>query len=377
MNTRLKRNPLLVLALVFVVSCANDRSSPEISRKKVTKRVLGSAEAVPDIDNLPTPPESSVDSPVGSPLSFVLQAELEEAANRVTLTVSLYDQEGSDVQIEESETLQWDLISNLTPISTEQLSENQLSITFAGNSDRVYREIRRSQISVYLQGQEAETQLSAVGVLGSMLASPLYDNSRFRVSPRVTTVDLAWNYPMDNGATAFLITRSTGNEPHPQPQNGVDYNNGTSRRAGFIQITEDLTYLNAGVIASRPYEYKIWQIMPGLEYQLVGEWGTYVGSTSSNNFLESDLSSMSLFEAAFNGITRTNLNFAFADLRQANFSNATLDNTSFKGANLQGVNFSDASFGANISFKGANLTGATWIDGRTCLVGSIGQCLLP
>jgi uncharacterized protein YjbI with pentapeptide repeats len=60
--------------------------------------------------------------------------------------------------------------------------------------------------------------------------------------------------------------------------------------------------------------------------------------------------------------------FNSATLVNADFSNADLSGAVFNGANLRG-----AKFNSHI-FNGANLSGATWIDGRICAEGSIGEC---
>lgn len=99
----------------------------------------------------------------------------------------------------------------------------------------------------------------------------------------------------------------------------------------------------------------------------------------------------------------TNINFQGADLQGADLSNANLDYADLSGANLGFVNLRGASLrgailvnvnlsgaeatgadlayanlqGANLSgtrLEGANLTKAYWTDGRTCAVGSLGQC---
>lgn len=79
---------------------------------------------------------------------------------------------------------------------------------------------------------------------------------------------------------------------------------------------------------------------------------------------------------------------AGADLREANLENAHLfaidgQNAKLQKANLRGANLLDAKLqgadltGADVTgarFLQANLSGATWIDGRRCADGSIGEC---
>jgi uncharacterized protein YjbI with pentapeptide repeats len=77
-------------------------------------------------------------------------------------------------------------------------------------------------------------------------------------------------------------------------------------------------------------------------------------------------------------------NLMLANLEGAHLHAVNLVNANLMMANLQKANLMDANLsGANL--KGANLTGAiliktkfdnaTWMDGRTCAVGSIGECL--
>jgi len=77
-------------------------------------------------------------------------------------------------------------------------------------------------------------------------------------------------------------------------------------------------------------------------------------------------------------------NLMFANLEGAHMHAVNLENANLMMANMQKVNLMDANLtGANL--QGANLTGAilvktkfdnaTWMDGRTCAVGSIGECL--
>ena len=80
----------------------------------------------------------------------------------------------------------------------------------------------------------------------------------------------------------------------------------------------------------------------------------------------------------------TQLNLA--DVRRADISNARLTGASLRGADLRGARLA----GADLSY--ANLTDARlegtvltetrfdntiWTDGRTCQIGSVGQCLVP
>jgi uncharacterized protein YjbI with pentapeptide repeats len=63
------------------------------------------------------------------------------------------------------------------------------------------------------------------------------------------------------------------------------------------------------------------------------------------------------------------------DLSGAIFSAADLTGAHFEKSNLSGVNFSGAIVRGAI-FEDADLSGALWVDGSTCLAGSIGECVL-
>ena len=58
-----------------------------------------------------------------------------------------------------------------------------------------------------------------------------------------------------------------------------------------------------------------------------------------------------------------------ADLSGANLSRANLGRSNLTGANLKGALL----VGTNL--KDANLSNATWVDGRTCKEGSLGECV--
>ena len=77
-------------------------------------------------------------------------------------------------------------------------------------------------------------------------------------------------------------------------------------------------------------------------------------------------------------------NLMLANLEGAHMHAVNLENANLMMANMKKVNLMDANLsGANL--RGANLTGAilvktkfdkaTWMDGRVCAAGSIGECL--
>jgi uncharacterized protein YjbI with pentapeptide repeats len=115
-------------------------------------------------------------------------------------------------------------------------------------------------------------------------------------------------------------------------------------------------------------------------------------STLSHAFDEKQLQALKKTNKCKNcdlsGAKLNGLDLTYADLSGANLSGADLTNTIVQGANLTGANLSGANCtGANFNeanFKGANVTKtnfskayfdqATWINGKMCAIGSIGQC---
>jgi uncharacterized protein YjbI with pentapeptide repeats len=60
-------------------------------------------------------------------------------------------------------------------------------------------------------------------------------------------------------------------------------------------------------------------------------------------------------------------------LQGANLEGAILDHTNLSSANLEGANLKGASI-KQVLWMNAKLSGATWVDGRVCAQGSIGEC---
>ena len=89
-----------------------------------------------------------------------------------------------------------------------------------------------------------------------------------------------------------------------------------------------------------------------------------MNSTLANgNFPEASFFRANLYEANFTSANLTRANFKASSLIEANFNNSNLFEADFTGANI-----------LNANFDGANLNNATWIDGKKCGLGSIGQC---
>jgi len=103
------------------------------------------------------------------------------------------------------------------------------------------------------------------------------------------------------------------------------------------------------------------------------------------------LRNASLQQSDFSAAQMQGANLSYADLSQSILISAQLQNTNFKGANLRQANLKDADL-SNADFSYAELVGshlqganlkqavfdhAIWVNGETCLPGSIGACLLP
>lgn len=79
---------------------------------------------------------------------------------------------------------------------------------------------------------------------------------------------------------------------------------------------------------------------------------------------EANLMLANLEGAHMHGVNLRGANLMLANLTKVNLLDADLSGANLRGANLQGA----------ILLK-ARLDGATWVDGRTCAAGSIGECL--
>ncbi len=109
--------------------------------------------------------------------------------------------------------------------------------------------------------------------------------------------------------------------------------------------------------------------------------------------LNSDLQGANLDSANLNGanLFGSNLsgaNLMYTDLSMANLSYVDFRQARMKGSNLQRADLSHADFSAadlsyadfsgakmqDVRLDGARLDNAIWVDGRTCLEGSLGEC---
>lgn len=99
---------------------------------------------------------------------------------------------------------------------------------------------------------------------------------------------------------------------------------------------------------------------------------------------EASLKKAELVRVNFQTANATKADFTGAHLQSSTFFAANAAAAKFDGADLTGVNFTRADLtGASLKgakldkmtfFIHAKLDGATWVDGRTCAPGSLGEC---
>ncbi len=96
------------------------------------------------------------------------------------------------------------------------------------------------------------------------------------------------------------------------------------------------------------------------------------------NMVGANLSGTQMGQAALVGANLRNADLSAANLNGANLAYAIFQGADLTGADLTGADLSNADLkGATITFAkiaDARLDKATWIDGKICAVGSIGNC---
>lgn len=113
---------------------------------------------------------------------------------------------------------------------------------------------------------------------------------------------------------------------------------------------------------------------------LVVESGNFQGGQLNNTILRGARLSGSLFNHAdLNYADLSGADLSYGEFRAARMKGAGLRNTDLSYADFEGADLSFANLtGANLG--GANLSGAgfsqaIWVDGTTCLPGSVGECV--
>lgn len=89
---------------------------------------------------------------------------------------------------------------------------------------------------------------------------------------------------------------------------------------------------------------------------------------SGSKLLKADLSYADLRNSHLDGSNLEQAHLKGANLRSADLSHANLTRTDLSYADLQGANLTGANYG------NADFSNAIWVDGKMCLVGSIGIC---
>lgn len=115
--------------------------------------------------------------------------------------------------------------------------------------------------------------------------------------------------------------------------------------------------------------------MPGLQLLNSDLQGANLDSANLNgaNLFGSNLSSASLM---YTDLSMANL--SYVDFRQARMKGSNLQHTDLSYADFSDADLSYADFNGakmqNVRLDGARLDNAIWVDGRTCLKGSRGEC---
>lgn len=128
--------------------------------------------------------------------------------------------------------------------------------------------------------------------------------------------------------------------------------------------------------------------MPGINWSGCNKQGE---NLRSRNLRQVNFRSAKLELADLSASNLQGADLAYANLSQSVLVSAQLQNSNLKGANLRQANLRGANLtGANLAYAelvGSQLEGAVlkqaifdhsiWVNGETCLVGSVGACLLP
>lgn len=124
---------------------------------------------------------------------------------------------------------------------------------------------------------------------------------------------------------------------------------------------------------------------PGVNWRQCNKAGLQLLKTDLS---QAQLNSANLQGANLFGTTFVHADLSYADLSSSNLSFTDFQQASLKGANLRAADLSKANFtAADLSYAdlqgakladthldGANLSDTIWVDGRTCLKGSVGVC---
>ncbi len=173
--------------------------------------------------------------------------------------------------------------------------------------------------------------------------------------------------------------------------------NGTFHSTSIRWVTAISLFLIAGLITMQllytPLPRDSEQIDcnalpgPGINWDYCQKPGA---NLQNSDLSHSKLSNTNFSNANLQNSQLTNSNLSYATLNSANLSSAILRNATLIGSQLHEANLENADLQeADLSYSNlqnailaganldkANLSYTIWIDGNTCLAGSIGQCLI-
>ncbi len=97
---------------------------------------------------------------------------------------------------------------------------------------------------------------------------------------------------------------------------------------------------------------------------------------SASRFQDVTMENSSADQGNFSRVlSQGRFDFIKGRLSAANLSFAVFEGpVSFQDTDMRGVNLSGVTFKSTVNWQGAQLSGATWMDGRICAEGSVGQC---
>lgn len=171
------------------------------------------------------------------------------------------------------------------------------------------------------------------------------------------------------------------------------YNNQPKKRLAYYSITGllALTLIGFFFVSQTTDEVRLADCSaaasPGINWSGCNKQGEVL---RSRNLQQVNFRSAKLENADLSAAQLQEADLSYANLSQAILLSAQLQNSNLKGANLRKANLQGADLsGANLSYaelvgsqlQGANLKNAvfdytTWVNGETCLPGSVGACLL-
>jgi len=172
------------------------------------------------------------------------------------------------------------------------------------------------------------------------------------------------------------------------------YNQGPRQKVVYYTIAAALLFTLIGFFIASQTEDTVRLAdcsatpQPGINWSGCNKQGERL---RNQNLDGANLRSARLQNSDFSAASLRHADLAYADLSQSILISARLQQSNLVGANLRRANLRDANLkGADLSYaelEGAQLQGANlkqttldhaiWVNGKTCLSGSVGGCLLP